>query len=118
MYIFSIVDFGSENAHYMQNESSEYYISYTLDKENIEEAYQIPDISISHTKCVNSKIDYKSHKGIDSYTEFISIDDFKDIENFIFGSMPKNENEILIRSDYEVVINHHINGFITLKQKV
>ena len=113
MYIFSIVDFGSENAHYMQNESSEYYISYTLDKENIEEAYQIPDISISHTKCVNSKIDYKSHKGIDSYTEFISIDDFKDIENFIFGSMPKNENEILIRSDYEVVINHHINEYYT-----
>lgn len=39
--------------------------------------------------------------------------DIDDIENSISGSMPKNENEILIRSDYEVVINHYISEYHT-----
>lgn len=114
VFIFLNVDFESANADYIQ--SFEYYVNYTLDKENLEEAYQIPDISIYHQKKVNSQIDYKSHKGIDSYTTLISIDnimDIDDIENSISGSMPKNENEILIRSDYEVVINHYISEYHT-----
>lgn len=108
-YLYQFVDFQNKNVNYRIDDGTRYYVSYSLEEDNLKDAYQIPHVSLFHRKFIDFQTDYKEYKDFNSSISFLSMKDAQGMKDFVTGRFPEKENEILMRSDFEFHIDHYID---------